>query len=161
MSLPNTGKITAKNQECHPVATVHTSTNPWLFLCWVITSYMFTPAPVVVGMLGTAICSMYLSQNHRMAEAGRDLWRSADPTSAPSGTPRADCLGPCPSSFWRSPRRRFHSFSGQPLLVLQHRCACSIQCTGVSEPVLWFSIIKADKMMFDDQTLFQKCVIRG
>ena len=36
------------------------------------------------------------------------------------GTSREGCPGSRPCSFWRSPRRRFHSLSGQPVPVLCH-----------------------------------------
>lgn len=37
-----------------------------------------------------------------------------------AGTSRAACPEPCPGGFWRSPWRRFHSLSGQPVQVLCH-----------------------------------------
>ena len=40
------------------------------------------------------------------------------PTSVPVRTSRAGCPVPCPGSFWRSPRRRLHSLSGQRVWVL-------------------------------------------
>lgn len=47
-----------------------------------------------------------ISQNHRTAEVGRDLWRSSRPTSAPAGTPRIGCPEPRPGGFGRCPRMR-------------------------------------------------------
>lgn len=44
------------------------------------------------------------SQNHRMAEPGRDHWSSCLKPPAPAGPPRANCQGPCPDEFWASPR---------------------------------------------------------
>jgi len=49
------------------------------------------------------------SQNHRAAEVGRALWVHLL-HSLPSRATRAGCPGPRPGSFWRSPRRRSHSF---------------------------------------------------
>lgn len=44
------------------------------------------------------------SQNHLIANVGRDLWRPSGPTSVQAGTPKAGCPGPCLDSFWRSLR---------------------------------------------------------
>ena len=41
------------------------------------------------------------------------------PSPAPAGTPRAECPGPYPGSFGRSPRRKYTA-SGKPVPVLRH-----------------------------------------
>jgi len=47
-------------------------------------------------------------------------WSAPGPSPAQGGTHKADCFGPCPGSFWRSPRGRLHSISGQYVPVLCH-----------------------------------------
>lgn len=45
------------------------------------------------------VISRWESQNHRMVEVGRDLWKSSGPnTPAQSGPPRAGCPRLCPDS---------------------------------------------------------------
>jgi len=58
-----------------------------------------------------------------MAEIGRVLWKSSGSASAWAGAPRAGCPGPCPGSFWWSPRRP-HSLSGQPVPVFHYLQKC-------------------------------------
>lgn len=44
-----------------------------------------------------------ISQNHRMVELGRDLWRSCNTTLLlKEGSPRAGCTGLHPGGFWKS-----------------------------------------------------------
>jgi len=51
------------------------------------------------------------------------------PTSVPVRTSRAGCPVPCPGSFWRSPRRRLHSLSGQPEPVICHLHSTEVDWT--------------------------------
>lgn len=65
----------------------------------------------VVPVPGLHIIS---SVNHGKA------WRSPGLTPVPAGTPRAECPGPHPGSFWSSPRREDSTASRQPLPALHH-----------------------------------------
>lgn len=59
-----------------------------------------------------------IGQTHKMVKVGRDLWvRLAQPLFKQGH--RGGCLGPpCPGGSWRFSRRKSHSLSGQPVLLL-------------------------------------------
>lgn len=63
------------------------------------TIFSSTKLEITRRLLGLfAVCKVLFSQNHRMVEAGSDLWRSPDPTSLLKqghlGLAGADCQGP-------------------------------------------------------------------
>lgn len=55
------------------------------------------------GIAGTIWKVGRSDQNHRIVEAGKDLWRSSCPTQA--GLSRASFSGACPDNFFIFPRR--------------------------------------------------------
>lgn len=70
---------------------------------------LFPPEVFVVLICSLLMCFARISrQNHRMVEVGRDLlevfW-SKSPAQQ-MGSPRAGFPGPCPDSFWISPRMK-------------------------------------------------------
>lgn len=56
-------------------------------------------------------------EQHNMVQFGTDLQKSSD--TAPSAQAGKPSIG-CPSSFWKSPRRRLHSLSGHVVPMLSH-----------------------------------------
>ena len=72
------------------------------------------------------------------------VWLSLDGTSlghlaqppAPAGTPRAACPGLCPDSFWMSPRRRFHTLSGQSVPLFSHLHGTEVFPDAQTEPLV-------------------------
>ena len=74
------------------------------------------------------------SLDHRRVEAGRALWSPPGPTPAPAEPPSPGCPGPSPGSFWRSPRRRPHSLSGQPVPGLCHQHSTEVLPGAQREP---------------------------
>ena len=64
------------------------------------------------------------SQNHRLVDARKDLWRSFRPTPrAKAGPSGAGCMGPCPDDFWISPRMETpQSLSVRPVPMFSQKC---------------------------------------
>lgn len=66
-------------------------------------------------------CIILKLQNHRIFEIGRDPCRSPSPGHLlKAGWVTAGCAGPCPVSFWVSPRMETPNLSRQPVLVFDH-----------------------------------------
>lgn len=74
------------------------------------------------------------SQNHRMTEVGKDLWRPSCPTPAQGGPLWTGCSGPCPGNLRRSPERRLHSLSGKLVPVLWHSHSTEVFPDSQKEP---------------------------
>lgn len=62
-----------------------------------------------------------VSQTHRMAEAGTDLWRSSGPTSSPQAGPgRVNCSGSCQVTFKDFQGSIMHSLFVWPVPMFHH-----------------------------------------
>lgn len=80
-----------------------------------------SPNPcALVPCYGICYWELWISQGHRMAEVGREPFRSFGPNPGQAGSPTAICPGPCPGSFSLSQRWRLHNISVQPVPLLGH-----------------------------------------
>lgn len=72
-----------------------------------------------------------------MVEVERNLWVHLVLSHCSSRTPRAGCPGSCPGCIWRSPRRRLHSLTGQPVPVLHHLHSTEVLLCAQTEPPMF------------------------
>lgn len=87
-----------------------------------------------------SVCTVVPWESHKILSHGWGWYDPYGPASAPAGTPRAGYPGSCLGGFWTSPRRKPHSFSGQPVPVLYQLHSTAVLPDVEREPPLFQSV---------------------